>query len=166
MTGHISSEKRIDGRHVLAILIGFFLVVATVNGIMVWMAESSFPGLVTANPYEKGLDYNDRLAARQAQAKLGWQVDVGLNGADMAHRLEARFRDAAGAPLTGMNVRARLIRPVVAGSDFEVALKELDAGLYSASVQFPNRGDWHLVVEARQTGDVPVWRMERELWLK
>src|SRR5690606_15078373 len=47
-------------------------LVVAVNGVLISYAVGSFSGLDTAQPYERGLDYNATLAAARAQEEMGW----------------------------------------------------------------------------------------------
>jgi nitrogen fixation protein FixH len=163
MTG--ARKRPITGRHVLAILVGFFAVVIAANGVMAWLAIDSFPGLVSADPYREGLAWNRTLAERKVQAALGWQVTVDVSGSGATQAVTARFRDRSGVPLSGLAVNARLVRTVAQGEDRSARLEETSPGLYRAGVNLPLAGKWRLELDARQR-DGTRWRMERELWRK
>ena len=155
----------LTGRRVFALLIGFFAVVTAVNAVMIWLALGSFPGISSPRAFREGVEWNRTLEAKDAQAALGWQVDVELLGEGRRRTVVAQFRDAAGDALSGMAVTARLIRPVAQGHDVTVSLAERVRGEYAADVDLPFAGNWRLAVDAAE-GDRPVWRMERSLWLK
>ena len=59
----IASREPFTGRKFLALLLGLFLVVAAVNGLMIWYALSSWTGLVSDSAYEDGLGFDRVLAA-------------------------------------------------------------------------------------------------------
>ncbi len=162
--------RRLTGRQVLWILIGAFGFVFAVNGTMAWLAEKSFPGLVADNAYEEGLHYNRVIAARTAQADLGWQADVEVTGSGTKRVVTATFRDRDGHPLDGMVVTARLRRPVVAGLDRTVTLAETAPGAYRVPVVLPALGNWRLVLDATRPAlrarAAEQWHMERELWIR
>lgn len=115
----------------------FFVVVGSVDAVMVTLALRTNTGVVTDKAYEKGLAYNETLAAAAAQDKLGWRDETVFDGRHLSFSL----RDGAGAPLRGAEVRARLTRPVSAGHDFEVVLAEAGDS-YGAPVSFPLVGEW------------------------
>ena len=56
----------------LGVFLGFFATVFVVNGAMIYSAVSTHSGLVANEPYRKGLHYNERIAADERQARLGW----------------------------------------------------------------------------------------------
>jgi nitrogen fixation protein FixH len=155
---------RLRGRHVLSMVIGFFAAIMAVNAVMVWYALGTFPGTVSDNAYREGLEYNRTLEERAAQRALGWHVSVEVAGTGLKRRIEARFKNRDGAPLSGMKVAARLTRPVARGADRVLELRESAPGIYGAEAEFPRPGHWQLDVEAHR--DAATWTMERELWVK
>ena len=146
-----------------------FVVVFAVNGVMIKLALDSFSGLDTEHPYERGLGYNDTLAAARTQEALGWQVaydavpagDATPDGHPIA--VEARFLDRDGNALTGLAVRALLQRPAVAGHDVELPLVERGGGRYVARTDLPLPGQWDLRIVAG--GDGTSWQASRRILL-
>ena len=136
------------GWHVLATLVAFFGVIFTVNGIMAYIALSTFSGIETQNAYQTGRDYNDRLAAAAAQQALGWQVsfaeDFAPSGEGAQASVTVRVVDADGAAVTGLGGELTFWRPVVRGKDVIVQLEEQGAGVYSAIADLPARGHWEM----------------------
>ena len=100
----------------------FFLVVAAVNAVMVTLAVRTLPGTVTDHPYEKGLAYNQVVAASDKQEALGWKGDK---------------------PLQPESVTAKLFRPSKAAMDFVVSLTR-----GGAPVKFPVNGLWEVQIDA------------------
>ncbi|MEO1305623.1 MAG: FixH family protein, partial [Pseudomonadota bacterium] len=81
------SEKTLKGWHVLLIMLGFFGIMFAVNGVFLYHAITSFPGEDIKKSYVQGLNYNDTLAVRAAQAELGWQAEAGLEDQTLVFRL-------------------------------------------------------------------------------
>ena len=67
--------KKIEGRHVFYMLLGFFGVMAGVNAIFVYFALTSFSGISVEDSYLKGLDYNAEIASSKDQASRNWVGD-------------------------------------------------------------------------------------------
>jgi nitrogen fixation protein FixH len=126
-------------------IVAFFVVVAILDGIFVYLATSTHTGVVTERAYDKGIAYNETVAAAEAQKALGWQGDITL-AADRT--LTFSLLGAEGQPLSGATVKAEFMRPTQAGMDFAVELSETAAGQYSASVDFPAEGLWDVRVFA------------------
>jgi nitrogen fixation protein FixH len=126
-------------------IVAFFVVVAILDGIFVYLATSTHTGVVTERAYDKGIAYNETVAAAEAQQALGWQGEITL-AADRT--LTFSLVDADGQPLSGATVKAEFMRPTQAGMDFTVELTEDAAGLYGAAVDFPVEGLWDVRVFA------------------
>lgn len=67
---------QIKGAHVLASLLAFFGAVIAVDVGMAVQAYRTFPGEVSATPYEDGLQFNRTLARRNEERSLGWRAKV------------------------------------------------------------------------------------------
>lgn len=71
--------KHFTGRHMLAVMLGFFGTVIAVNVTMAWFASNTFGGTVVDNSYVASQKFNGWLAAGRAQEALGWSVTVNLD---------------------------------------------------------------------------------------
>lgn len=123
----------------------FFAVVVTVNGIMIYIALSSWTGLETKNHYLKGLSYNDNLQGAEQMANLGWQkqLDV-VQISGLLTKVVYELKDKEGKAITGAVVKVLAQRPTHHGYDQEVTLQETTAGVYEGPVEFPLEGQWDL----------------------
>jgi nitrogen fixation protein FixH len=125
-----AAERR-DGRIVLYGLIGFFLTFMTVDAVMVTLAVRSQTGVVTDHAYEKGLAYNDTIAAAQAAKESGWQGAVTYERG----QLEFQLQDDHKIGITGAMVQASLTRPVHDGEDRTFDLQQAEqSGIYRAQM--------------------------------
>jgi len=127
--------------------VGFFAAIAAVQAVMVYFALESFSGLATDSPYERGLEYNKTLAAKAAEAALGWQIETrfvegGSAASGRAGRLELELRDRDGKPITGAEIAAKLRRPLGSETVIELALSSDAPGLYNAAADLPLAGQW------------------------
>lgn len=130
----------LKGLHVLALFVGFFLVVIIVNVAFTVMAIRTYPGEVSRTPYEDGVAYNAKLAQLDAQSRLGWRA-VAQAGPDGA--VVVSFCDRAGRPLAGLRVAATLQRPATETGKKDALLAEIAPGTYSARLG-PLTGAWDL----------------------
>lgn len=122
---------------------GFLLVVA-VNGVMIWLAATSWTGLVTDRAYERGLDYNRNLEAAAAMAALGWQAKlVAATRADGSREFTLEARDEEGVPLSGLVIEGKLERPLQQGADRELLFLPVGRGVYRAVLDGLPPGQWH-----------------------
>jgi nitrogen fixation protein FixH len=143
-------ERRFTGRQFLAILLGAFLVVSAVNGLMIWYAESSWTGLVSDSAYEEGLGFDRVLAESRAEAALGWRGTIAYDA--VQGRLTVTLADRAGRPLSGLGLSAEWLRPTREGFDTTVALRELAPGRYGADIRPPLPGQWDVRVTVTDRG--------------
>ena len=144
------SGFRLTGRHVLFILLGVFAFVAAVNGVMIWKAIGSFPGVVTESSYRDSQRFNRNIAAAHEQAARGWQVDAHAErGSDGRGVIRLQAKDAAGRPLSGISFRATLQHPANRMLDHVVALAPLPGtdGAYEGVATGVGEGKWGLEVE-------------------
>ncbi|NJO32103.1 MAG: hypothetical protein HC869_02230 [Rhodospirillales bacterium] len=65
-------KAALKGWHVLSAFVLFFAAVLAVNVIMIYSAVSTYSGVVAAEPFRKGLHYNDRIVANDRQLQLRW----------------------------------------------------------------------------------------------
>ena len=161
MKRRVGPKRDGSGRWIPWAFVGFFGLVLVVNLAMIWVAFATWPGLTTRSAYQKGLDYNDALAARAAEAELGWRADLRLRpDAARGQVLEVDLQDRHGSFIRDAQVRARLVRPTHEGHDLEVDLPYHTAGTYRASLEVPLAGQWDVRVSARR-GDAVVRLRER-----
>ena len=93
----------LEGWHVLAIFVAFFGAIFAVNGVFLYQALATNTGIVANEPYRKGLHYNERIAAQDAQNALGWAEAVQLTPSG---DLTLTLADGQGAPVTGIAFKA------------------------------------------------------------
>jgi len=155
-----SQESELNGRYrwIPWIFVGFFLVVFTVNGIFVYLATTSWVGLVTENPYDRGLNYNEVLAAKAAQDQLGWNHSLafertGLSGNTVTGVLTLSLTGHDGTGLDGATVKAVVERPGRYSQAFVLYLDQTGDGQYAAGFELPLPGQWHVRLAAKKGAD-------------
>lgn len=160
----VRRRQGLQGRQVLYLFLGFFAAVFAVNGAMIYSAVSTYSGLVANEPYRKGLHYNDRIAADERQARLGWTetIEVSRDG-----RVRLALAEADGRPVRGLQVAGVLGRPSTNRHDIALALVEDAPGQYEARTAELTEGNWLVQLDARLPAAAePVYRTRRRLWLK
>jgi len=153
----------LKGAHVAWAMALFFGGVIAINVVFAVLAVRSFPGEDVRRSYLQGLQYNDTLEQRRAQAALGWRavVEEGRNGRG-ERVLRVRLSDAAGVPVDGLAFTAELRRPVDARLDRALAFSPVAAGAYEAALpQAIAPGLWRLRAEASRGGQ--RFALEREI---
>lgn len=138
MTGPRKSDRFIPWYFV-----GFFALLFMFDGIFVYLATSTHTGVVTEQAYQKGVDYNDTIAAVDAQNALGWQGEITYSADG---QLNFKVQDGNASGISGANVVAEMTRPTHNGVDFDQPLKEIAPGIYQAPVKFPLDGIWDVRV--------------------
>jgi nitrogen fixation protein FixH len=146
----------VKGWHVAAGVVAFFTVVIGVDASFLTLAYRTHPGQVAARPYETGLIYNAELERLRAQEALGWRAAVEAR----ADGVSVLLQDRDGKPLSGLRVKAILLRPATEQGRTVVTLTETDPGQY-VGARPGLSGAWDTRVEA--VGDGPSFVAERRL---
>jgi nitrogen fixation protein FixH len=123
----------------------FFVLLFGLESAFVVLASRSFTGLVTDNAYAVGLNYNEVLAQREAEKRLGWKTALSFEqGEKLDGRLSLRVRDANGQLLVADKVRATAERmsrfPQIQAVNYE---RQPD-GSYLAHLSVPLAGRWFI----------------------
>ncbi len=160
-----SIRNGVTGRHVLLWLSGFFGLMFVANGIFLYYALTTFNGLESPNAYNKGLRYNETIAADRAQRALGWSHRLTLLPA--ADGLRAAIANNHGAPVTGLVLKGTIGRPVADREDRAIDFAEVRPGEYEARFPALATGAWVTAVTAHQRRDPakPLYRVKERLWV-
>lgn len=134
-----ATVNRMTGRKFLAIMIGAFSVIISVNLLLAFKAVETFPGLETKNSYVASQSFD---VDRAAQLALGWDVKAGVE----AGQLRLSFRKD-GAPVEPEIVSAVLGRATNVASDQEPILV-FDGNDFTAPVDLA-LGNWNLRLVAK-----------------
>lgn len=137
-------------------------LVVVANGVMAWLAVSTFTGTTVERAYERGRHYNQVLAEAERQRALGWRLELAWTPAAEARgELVVIARDAAGAPLDRLSLRGVALRPLERPEPIPVALGEVGRGRYVGTLALPKPGQWEIRIEARRGAQGPVELSER-----
>lgn len=141
----------------------FMGVVVAVNGVMVYFALSTFTGTTIDRAYERGRLYNQVLAEAERQAALGWRFELRWTPASEPHtgRLVVAATDRSGAPLEGLAIEGKVLRPLGRPAPIPLALVQSGSGRYVAPVMLDGAGQWEVRLAARRGADGPVEFRER-----
>lgn len=166
---HAPGGFEIKGWHVLATMIVFFGIIFAVNGVFLYQALSTHTGVISREPYRKGLAYNDRIAFEKAQTARGWTETVALN--DARDGLILTLADKHGRPVSGLKIIGLIGRPSTEQLDTSLELieKTSGTGIYTAAIPKVSEGAWMVDVEGTElnsTGEAPVYRLRKRLWVK
>lgn len=134
----------------------FFAVIFLVDGVIVYLAVTTNPGVVEDHPYEKGLKYNQTIEAFDRQVKLGWKGDVDVKkiaNTPKSWMLEVVMVNAEGEALEGASVVAIWSRPVGVEENVRVVCEEKAAGVYQAELVPTHLGQWDVNVMVQKGAD-------------
>lgn len=164
---HESAKRNgfnVTGRLVFLCLLGFFVTVAAVNGVMIYAATTTFGGVETENAYKAGLAFNRDIAAAQRQDDLHWNVSGHITHDQNGARLEIDVADRSGAALPGVEVTAQLAHPTDARRDEVVPLRTTQAGHFVGDVTAA-AGLWNLVIDISR-GEERLFRSRARIVLR
>jgi nitrogen fixation protein FixH len=151
------AERFGDCRWVPWAIAGAFLVIAAVNGGLVYFALASNTGLADDAAYEDGLAYNAVIAEAARQEALGWQVAIAFNAARKGGHVGevvVEVRDRDGKPISDLAIRGELVRPVEPLPAVALSLAAEGRGRYAAAVAVPRPGQWNLRLTARREAEL------------
>ena len=145
--------RELTGRTVLLCLVAFFTVVASVNGVMMTAAVTTFSGVETKNAYQAGVTFAREEAAAEAQESRHWRISSSLrHEADGRTKVELSAQDRAGQPLAGLEATVSMIHPNDRRLDRPVTMRAGAPGRFSGVVT-PLPGQWDLVIELTRAGE-------------
>ena len=148
------STRPLTGRTVLLALLAFFGIVIGVNGVMIAFAVGTMPGLENEKPYQTGIAYNAEIEAARAQAGRHWTVATHITrDAQGRANVTVLAHDANGAPVSGLTVAVRLLRPAGQYGDRTVELGERTPGTYQGEAAGVAAGAWDVEIEAARASE-------------
>ena len=166
MTGRPLFSKPWTGRGVILGFIAFFVVLIAVQAVFIATAISTHTGLVSKQPYRKGLNYGARIEESEKQKERGWQETWTLS--EQKDRLTLRLADRDGAPVQDLFISGELARPVHKNEDRLIEFKQSSTDDYVVDFKEPLIGSYIVDVLAKRKDDLEtvVWRTRRRLWIK
>jgi nitrogen fixation protein FixH len=146
------------GRHMAAIMIGFFAVVIAVNVTMARMAIGTFGGVVVENSYVASQHFNRWLDEAASESALGWKADF-ARGAD--GRVMLALVGPTGTPA---QVTAVARHPLGRQPDRALQFGPAGPGRYVSQEALP-AGRWRLRLEVRGVREQhgKPWRSEGDV---
>jgi nitrogen fixation protein FixH len=149
-------EWTVTGRFVLVSIVLFFLVVASVNALMMTLAIRTFPGADARNGYDASQNYNREIAASREQHDRGWVSDITFVRDAEKAKLSVALHAKDGQPVTGLRIIADLAHPSDKRKDHRAELNEVRPGIYEALEGGLAAGAWGLTITGTK-GDERVY---------
>jgi nitrogen fixation protein FixH len=155
--------KTLRGVHVLWMLIAFFVLIIAVDAFFIARAVATFPGEQVKNSYVLGLDYNREVERRERQRDLGWRAEAGIVS-ETGQSLVVRLRSAAGEPVSGLSLTARVYSAAAGGVDEAVTLQERGPGEYAAPMTLAAQARVEVAVSGFRPGEgAPIFEATKTL---
>jgi nitrogen fixation protein FixH len=143
------TARPLTGRTVLLTLLTFFGIVIGVNGVMIALAVGTMPGLENEKPYQAGVAYNAEIEAARVQAGRHWMVASHITRNTLGDAtVTVLAHNADGAPVGGLSIVVRLLRPAGRYGDRIVVLGERTPGAYEGEAAGIAAGAWDVEFEA------------------
>lgn len=134
------APRQFTGKHMLAVCVGAFGIIISVNLYMAYSAVSTFPGVEVKNSYVASQQFDTRRAAQEA---LGWSVYASATGDEV--KLEISDRD--GQPVEVASLTATLGRATHVRDDQKPQFR-FDGSAYVAPAELAP-GNWNIRMIAR-----------------
>lgn len=170
MKARAKEPFRLNGWHVLAGLVAFFGAVIVIDTAMAVEAYRTFPGEVSATPFEDGIAFNRTLAQRAEERQMGWRAKVqatalGAGDSFQTGRVQLRvlIADRAGRPVRGLILSGRLERPATEAGRIERRFTEIRPGVYEAMAP-DTPGAWDLTLTGSDAQGQAFEAESRLLW--
>src|SRR5262245_11432434 len=131
---------------------------------MIYAALSTYSGVTAAEPYIKGLHYNERVSASERQQQLNWKDVLTI---EPAGRVAVAITGGDGRPIRDLSVDLNIGRPSTNRQARKLRLIAQAAGGYGAQIPPLEPGAWIVDLEARATAadGEPIFRARRRLWM-
>ncbi|WP_430513784.1 FixH family protein [Pannonibacter phragmitetus] len=134
----------------------FILFFVFLTGLLTWfvvLANQSFTGVVTDNAYAVGLDYNDVLAQREVEKRLGWAATLTFKqGNELGGDLAFIIRDRDGKQVVADEIRATAELMTRFPQIQPVEYVRRPDGVYEAKLSVPLAGRWFIRARVERDG--------------
>lgn len=153
MSGEASRTDRRD-LWIPASFVIFFVFLTALLSWFVVIANRSFTGVVTEDAYAIGLNYNDVLALRETEKRLGWTTSLSFRQGDsLGGVLTFSVRDRDGGPLVADEIRATAERMTRFPQIQTVEYARRTDGVYEANLAVPLAGRWFIRARITRNGE-------------
>jgi nitrogen fixation protein FixH len=156
-------SRPLTARGVLVWLILFFGIIIATDTFFIVKSVKTFSGEDNADPYMIGLKYNQALANRAAQAKLGWHATISTSrAASGGLEIAVSITGADGAPQADATLKGELRHPADENHDRALIFRQVRPGAYVAELPTVPKGNWEVQVE--NAGKIP-FEASRRIWV-
>lgn len=142
-----------DGRGWIAAVVLILGTTVAANVYVMHLAGDDPSFAIEPDYYDRALHWDDELAQRERNARLGWRAAPTLDVAAAQGTLQVRLADAVGAPVRDATVRVSAFPIARATQVVEATLAPRADGAYAAPFPVQRSGAWEVRVEAVRGGD-------------
>ncbi len=147
-----------------AFVIGLLLTSVVMMMVVLYLASADGGAQVIDNYYQKAVDWDVQRAEEARSDALGWSAALTVAPGSAGSLVTCVITDAAGDPVTGLDVRLTAFRPQFANPQAAARLPGGEApGTYVAEVPLYGRGLWDLHVRAVNDSAVFVETIRQNL---
>jgi len=125
--------------------VGLLAVVLSVNGVFIYYAYDSNPGLVSNDYYERGQYYEENMVKRQLNAPE-WELNI--KHPDTIFLNSPATFVLANEGIVFDKVIFYAYRPSDAKADFSMPMTQYSDGHYQINASFPLKGKWDVLINA------------------
>lgn len=130
---------------------------------MLWLAITSYDGLVSDDYYKQGLAINQVLRRDERAAELGYRAHASVS--EDGSRVRVRVLGVPGGsvpPALPAALQLRLAHPTRAGLDQTAVLVAVSPGQYEAQLTPPATGRWYVSIEDSAWRLAGTWRFPQQ----
>ena len=126
-------------RNIIVFIILFFVIIGLIDILFIIISKNSYPGTVTDNPYQKGLNYNQVLNKSALQELNEYKIET-----ESSKLSDNKFKyiivlRKSGLYVSDAEVMVNIVRPLGEYQNFQVMLNNSGNGLYSSEISFPKK---------------------------
>lgn len=143
------------GKRWPALIIGLLTANAIFCAVTLHIAINDPSFAVEPDAYQKGLAWDEHVAAKQASDALGWSVQLAVGEPDASgdRPVTVTLTDREGAPLDGLTVEAIAFHQARAANRLPLAFERAAPGEYRATAPLRRDGWWRIELNAQRGGD-------------
>jgi nitrogen fixation protein FixH len=138
-------KSTFTGRHMLIIMVSFFVVVLMANLTMVYFARHSWTGLAVRNSYIASQEFNAKTVEMTKAAEIKVHIELGKS------QVKLSLKDMTGNAMPARSVVLRVGRPSHEGEDQTIPLIAQGEGAFAGD-HYLSHGQWSGTVSGEIAG--------------
>jgi len=150
----IKAERKAK-RFYIGLVLLLFAIQASILGTAIRLAIGDPALAVVPDYHQAALQWDDAQAAKQASAKMGWDISLQVSDvADGAGKRAIEFFavNQDGEPVANLQVRARVYRHARADQVQRIELENVGEGRYMAMPSMAAAGLWQVELDVQNAG--------------